>query len=52
MSETFSSAAPPIVAIDRLSRQFNPKVALNDVLESFSQPSCCSRPITNLSLIH
>ncbi len=31
MSESLCSAAPPIVAIERLSRQFNQKVALNDV---------------------
>ena len=31
MSESFSSAAPPIVAIERLSRQFNQKSALDDV---------------------
>jgi ABC-2 type transport system ATP-binding protein len=31
MSETFSSAAPSIVSIERLSRQFHHKWALNDV---------------------
>lgn len=31
MPDTISSAAPPIVAIERLSRQFNDKLALNDV---------------------
>jgi len=31
MSETFSSAAPPIIAIERLTRHFDKKVALRDV---------------------
>jgi ABC-2 type transport system ATP-binding protein len=31
MSEPFPSAAPPIVAIERLTRQFDTKIAINDL---------------------
>ena len=37
MSETFSSAAPPIIAIERLTRHFDKKVALHNVSLSIPQ---------------